>query len=229
MGVEMSLAEVPLIQKRIIAAANRRNVPVVTATEMLESMISKPRPTRAEASDVANAILDGTDAVMLSGETAVGHDPVRAVRYMDRIIRATEAHRGFDAALLRAEDRLHSFPEAACLSAARAARLVQAKAIVTFTRSGASARLISKTRPSVPIYGFSSEVRTVRRLALYWGVTPVRMRFIRDTDGAIAAANRTLVDAGVVRTGDTVVFILGAPLDHQGGTNLMKIHRVGEA
>jgi len=190
-------------------------------------MIGSPRPTRAEASDVANAILDGTDAVMLSGETAAGTYPVEAVEQMDRIVCATEAHAGFDPVTLRSDNRVHSPEETVCLGAARAAHLLRARAIIVFTWSGATARLVSKTRPGVPVYAFTPNRAVRARMALYRGVVPFHHRLIRNPDAVTAAAARFLLRHRLVDRGEALVCILGSPVDEPGNTNLMKIIRAG--
>ena len=229
LGVEMSPEQVPFIQKTIIQQADRFKVPVITATQMLESMIEHPRPTRAEASDVANAILDGTDAVMLSGETAVGRYPVEAVRMMDRIVREAETHLTFPPQRphRRAGDPPASFPDATAEAACRAAADVQAAAIVAFTQSGFTARLISKYRPTVPIIAATFHEHVYRRLCLYWGVTPRRTEFVEDTDQLLEQVDTQLRQEGVIHVGDPLVVLAGRPTAQPGTTNLMRLHRAG--
>ncbi len=225
LGVEIPIPEVPLAQKRCIEAANRAGVPVVTATQMLESMVVAPRPTRAEASDVANAILDGTDAVMLSGETAAGAWPVAAVRVVDAIARAVEA-----SPWLRRPD-LEALPthpgigptvvRAACWAVRESPR-----PLVVWTRSGASAVVASKSRPPGPLFALSPEDDTIARLALAWGVTPIRVPETRGASAMIAAASRTLLEGGHVPPGTEVVILAGrAPT--RGSTNVLTVERVG--
>ncbi|HXF92732.1 MAG TPA: pyruvate kinase [Nitrospiraceae bacterium] len=227
LGVEMGPEAVPVLQKRIIAEANRRRRLVITATQMLESMTHQTRPTRAEASDVANAVFDGTDAVMLSAETAVGRYPVEAVRVMDRIIRAAEE--GVGPALPRRADAGRSdvsFPEALCTAASEAAAAVGASAIVAFSELGMTARLVSKQRPLAPIIAFTPFGTVRRRMALYWGVIPHTMPQIDQTDERVDEAERRLKAEGLVKTGERIVILSGTRIGQPGGTNLMKLHEV---
>ncbi|MFQ5817292.1 MAG: pyruvate kinase [Terriglobia bacterium] len=225
LGVEMSPEKVPAAQKEIIALANKRGIPVITATQMLESMIEKPRPTRAEASDVANAILDGTDAVMLSGETAVGRYPREAVEMMVRIVREAEAaaprwpH--------RRSQQTRSVAETVAESVAVAADQLHMTAIIVFTESGYSARLVSKARPSPPIIAFSPHQEVRRRLALLWGVRPRRLKRVREVDSLTREAERRLREEKLVKRGDVVAFVAGTPLHTRGTTNLLKFHTIG--
>jgi pyruvate kinase len=227
LGVEMALEQVPLVQKNLIAAAARHSVPVITATQMLESMITNPRPTRAEASDVANAIFDGTDAIMLSGETAVGQYPIEAVSMMARIAEATESSRRYREQRDVANAMLqHEAYGNVSLAIARAARSIAATidiaAIVAFTQSGYTARLVSKSRPSVPIYALAYTEETARRVSLYWGVTPMlspHLSHLHELDAHIRELFPKLgyaKDSRVVMTG-------GHPLAAHGPTNFVKI------
>ncbi|MBI2504649.1 MAG: pyruvate kinase [Candidatus Latescibacteria bacterium] len=227
LGVELSPERVPFIQKQIIRQAAQLKVPVITATQMLESMIEHPRPTRAEASDVANAIFDGTDAVMLSGETAAGRYPVEAAAMMARIVREAETHLTFTPERRRREEGTVSFPDAMAEAACRAAAEVKAVAIVAFTQSGFTARLISKHRPTVPVIAFTPHERICRRLGLYWGVLPRYSPFIADTEQMIARADAALLQEGLTQPGDPLVFLAGSPPHQQGTTNLLKLHRAG--
>ena len=229
LGVELPLERVPVLQKRIIEEANRAETPVITATQMLESMTVSPRPTRAEASDVANAIFDGTDAVMLSGETAVGRYPVEAVEMMARIV--DEAERSLlsrPALRRRSGERRLTFPEATAEAACLVAQDLRARAIVAFTQSGATARLISKYRPRCPVIGVTPHDRIVGRMTLYWGVLPRTLGRVVGTDEMIARVDEALLREGVVSRGDTLVIVAGAPLNQRGGTNFMNLHRVGD-
>jgi pyruvate kinase len=227
LGVELPPEKVPAIQKRIIARANALRVPVITATQMLESMTVHPRPTRAEASDVANAVFDGTDALMLSAETASGSFPVESVRMMARIICAAEA--AMDAGGWRrrtpTEETL-GVPEAICESVAHMTAELKLKAIAVFTQSGSSARLISKHRPRVPVYAFSPFLAVLRRTTLYWGVRPVHMHRVHSTDSMVEGAASRLRSLGVVQPGDLVAVIAGTPIARHGTTNLLKVHRI---
>lgn len=227
LGVEMGPEAVPLLQKRIIREANRRRRLVITATQMLESMTHQPKPTRAEASDVANAVFDGTDAVMLSAETAIGSYPVEAVCVMDRIIRA--ADEGTEPMFARqSRDNLSvvSFPEAICTSASSAALAVGASAIVAFSELGTTARLLSKQRPTAPIIAFTPFEPVRQRMALYWGVMPHTMLQIDQTDERVREAERRLKAEGLATTGQRIVILSGTQISQPGGTNLMKLHEV---
>jgi pyruvate kinase len=227
LGVEMGPEAVPVLQKRIIARANRHRRLVITATQMLESMTQNLRPTRAEASDVANAVFDGTDAVMLSGETAIGQHPVEVVRVMDRIVRAAEE--GTEPEFVRRsniEKGTVSFPEAISTSASSAAAAVGANAIVAFSETGLTARLVSKQRPVAPIIAFTAFERIRRLMALYWGVIPHTMQHIEQTDARVDEAERRLKEEGLVKPGERVVILSGTRISQPGGTNLMKLHEV---
>lgn len=225
LGLQLPLEEVPLLQKHIIRAANHRGVPAITATQMLESMVTSPRPTRAEASDVANAVLDGTDAVMLSAETAVGEHPVEAVRVMNRIV--VEAERE-PPARHRETLRLaqaHSMARAA----AQLAEDVRAGAIVVFTRSGYSARLMSAERPRVPVLALTPDGKVASQLALLWGITPVVTGFPVSVEGILARTEETLLAKGLLRAGDTVVVVRWSPRRGSRWDNFVKLHKVGSA
>ena len=226
LGVEMSLEMVPPIQKRLIRRARQRNRFVITATQMLESMIDNANPTRAEVSDVANAIYDGTDAVMLSAETSVGKYPVNAVEYMVRIAEEAERsirQRGFVGLPQSAEPSDSEIVADAVFNAARAA---QVRAIVVFTESGYSARLISRYRPPVEIIAMTPSMDTVRRLLVSYAVTPVLAPNTVTTDEMLSQMDTFLVDRGFLRPGDKVIFVAGQPIGQVGSTNLMKLHRV---
>jgi pyruvate kinase len=226
LGVEMSLEMVPPIQKRLIRRARRKNRFVITATQMLESMIENPNPTRAEVSDVANAIYDGSDAVMLSAETSIGKFPVNAVEYMVRI--AEEAERGLrrrgfvDLPYIAGSSDSDVVADAAY----NAARAAEVQAIVVFTDSGYSARLISRYRPPVKIIAMTASMDTVRRLLVNYGVVPVLAPVTLSTDEMLDQMDTLLVGHGLLRAGDKVVFVAGQPVGRAGSTNLMKLHRV---
>lgn len=227
LGVEMGPEAVPILQKRIIMAANRRRRLVITATQMLESMTHSTRPTRAEASDVANAVFDGTDAVMLSAETAVGSHPVETVQVMDRIIRAAEGEVEPGVIPKRQTDLENlSFPEAICTAAASAAKAVAASAIVAFSERGTTARLISKQRPSAPIIALTPFEPVRQRMALYWGVRPYRVPHVEQTDERVREAERRSKEEGLVRAGEKIVILSGTRVGEPGGTNLIKLHEV---
>ena len=228
LGVEMALERVPPIQKSIIRRARRRGKCVITATQMLESMIEHSTPTRAEVSDVANAIYDGTDAVMLSAETSTGQHPAEAARYMARI--ATEAElsinkRGFQD-LPPSSDPTHA--EIVADAAYHAARAARVRAIVVFTSSGSSARLISRYRPPVCIYAVTPNEVVARQLLVCYGVFPVLAPEVGSTDEMMQQMDRLLIERGYLRPGDVVVFVAGQPIGRAGTTNLMKLHKIGE-
>src|SRR5208283_1167180 len=225
LGVEMPPEQVPLLQKRIIRGCNEAEIPVITATQMLESMIESPQPTRAEASDVANAILDGSDCVMLSGETAVGKYPVQSVAFMAKIAAQTDT-----SLPIRPPDiNIYGTGESMAHAACRAAAELQAKAIVTFTQTGSTALLVSKHKPMVDIIAATPLVRVARKVSLYWGVTPVILKTKKTTDDMIAAVENAMLTQKLIRTGDMIVLTAGVPIGVAGATNMIKIHRVGEA
>ncbi|MBA3917414.1 MAG: pyruvate kinase [Gemmatimonas sp.] len=228
LGVELPFEEVPYAQKHIIATANRMGRPVITATQMLESMIDNPRPTRAEASDVANAILDGTDAVMLSAETAAGHHPRLAVEAMRRIIREIET-RPRPGNLSRSERRAMSgvnTEEAIAAATVAAVRMMDAPLVVVFTKSGFTARIVASHRPSVPILALTDEPRVCRQLSLVWGVVPRLVPTARGYDHMVAMALREALDLNLVTKGDRVLVTAGVPFDVPGTTNLLKVETV---
>lgn len=218
LGVEIPAEKVPIIQKQIISECNRTGKPVITATQMLESMIVHPRPTRAETSDVANAILDGTDAVMLSGETASGRFPVEAVRTMAKIAIDVERVSSPRQILPVAS----GISDAVALSACTAAETLRAKALVVFTQSGSTAALMAKFRPGLPIIALTPEPAIQRRLTLYRGVRSFPIGRMRDTDEQIDSVERMLLERGFSH-GDIVVITMGVPLGSMGSTNLMKV------
>jgi pyruvate kinase len=232
LGVEMPLEDVPIIQKRIIRRCHGTGTPVITATEMLDSMIDARRPTRAEASDVANAVLDGTDAVMLSGETAIGNDPVRVVETMDRIVRQVEASAEYDegreARIPAADD--DSRTEALARSARYLARDVGASAIVAASESGYTARKTAKFRPAVPVVAATPNDRIRRQLALSWGVSPKYSSYRADIDQMMDDAVDAALDAGVAKSGDTLVVLSGMMTELEGTntTNMLKLHVAAE-
>jgi pyruvate kinase len=228
LGVEIPPEEVPIHQKRIIRLCNRAGKPVITATQMLNSMVSHPRPTRAEASDVANAILDGTDAVMLSAETATGTYPVEAVQMMARIARIAEEampHRRW----LDLIGEPAEVTEAISRATVEIAEQIGARAIVTSTMSGYTARMIARHRPSVPILAVTPVPATLRRLALVWGVQPALMPAVRNTDEMLGAASQAALQSGLAQPGDLLVITAGVPFGRPGHTNLLKVHRIEPA
>jgi pyruvate kinase len=227
LGVELAVERVPPIQKHIIARANSLGVPVITATQMLESMVASPRPTRAEASDVANAIFDGTDAVMLSQETAIGQYPVEAVATMNRIAHEAEATPYLAAPPPPAVGGL-DVPATVCRAAVQVATDLGARAIVAFTESGASARYVSRFRPRTPIIGLTTSEAARRRMALYWGVeTTSPLGVGTQVRSLIDQADVRTVKEGLLAPGDLVVVVAGSP-GGRGGTNRVLVHRVGE-
>jgi len=235
LGVELGTEDVPIAQKRIIAAANAAGRVVITATQMLESMIENPRPTRAEASDVANAILDGTDAVMLSGESAVGKFPVETVETMARIADYTEEH-GASSIRRRGDGRRSDHatgpvapgtPITRSLTrvAASVAEELGCRLIVAFTESGITARLVALHRPRVPVVAITHEDRVYRQLALSWGVVPVKSDFVENTDELLAAGEERLKARGLVEKGDTILMLSGHS-HAAAATNMLRVHTV---
>jgi len=226
LGVEMQYEKVPTIQKMIIQKAIAANKPVITATQMLESMHQNPIPTRAEASDVANAIMDGTDAVMLSGETASGRYPVESVKMMSKIATHVEGSQFLRTNIMHKKDPEHIVTQAVAQSAVQILNEVDAKAIIAFSVSGATSKYISKHRPSRRVYAFTPHVKVYNRLSMVWGIAPTLVSKIQDTQKLMDAAERLLVDKGVLKTDDLVVIIIGLALK-SGSTNMIKIHQVG--
>ncbi|HYF94725.1 MAG TPA: pyruvate kinase [Symbiobacteriaceae bacterium] len=230
LGVEVPTEEVPLMQKWMIERCNLMGKPVITATQMLESMVTKPRPTRAEASDVANAIMDGTDAIMLSGETAAGQYPVEAVKTMHTIAQRTENALDYEGILSkkRRAGHLDTVTEAISHATVTTAADLGAAAIVSATRSGFTARMVSKFRPSCPIIAVTSDRAVARKLQLVWGVTTVIKDESHDTDSLIDRAVEGALESGIVKNGDLVVITGGIPVGVQGSTNLIKVHTVAD-
>jgi len=224
LGVEVAPEEVPLIQKALIRKANNKGKIVITATQMLESMKENLRPTRAEATDVANAVLDGTDALMLSAETASGEYPIEAYLMMDRIIRHTEQTEKIASDYIRGNSYAEALADAAC----RASDDIGAKVLVAFTRSGFTALLVSKFRPKIPIIVFTSDHAVMSRLPLYWGVIPKYMRPLVNTDQMFREAEDALLKEKIVKKGDRIVIIASSPFSTKAKTNFMKLHQIGE-
>jgi len=228
LGVEIPAEEVPLVQKIMIEKCNRAGKPVITATQMLDSMQRNPRPTRAEASDVANAIFDGTDAIMLSGETAAGKYPAESVQTMAAIaVRAESALRYREIFQKQASAQQTTVTEAISQAVANSALDLDAGAIITATESGYTARMVSKYRPKAPIVAVTPEEQVLRRLQLVWGVTPVLGRLAGSTDEMFDIAVEGALRSGIVHLGDTVIITAGVPVGRSGTTNLIKIHHIG--
>ncbi len=229
LGVETPAEEVPFHQKHLIRSCNRTGKPVITATQMLQSMMDHPRPTRAEASDVANAILDGTDAVMLSGETAVGNYPVRSTETMATICANAEAHLPNSRLVECADDCSEVITEAISSSAVAIASEVHARAIITATMSGKTARMVARHRPAVPVIAVTPSERTLYRLALVWGVTPVKVGEFKTTDEMVEMMIRAAHQEGLVSWGDRAVLTAGIPFGQGKKTNMLKVHVIGES
>jgi len=225
LGVELPLEQVPLVQKRAIELARRAAKPVIVATQVLESMISAPRPTRAEASDCANAVLDGADAVMLSGETSVGDYPIEAVRTMARIIENTEVHGSDRIAPLNWHPQTRS--GAITHAASEVAETLSVKYLVTFTQTGDSARRVSRLRSSIPMLAFTPVSHVRNTLALSWGVQAYEVPTAEHTDAMVRQVDQTLQANGLAENGDLVVIVSGAPVGVPGTTNSMLVHRIG--
>jgi pyruvate kinase len=251
LGVEVPLDRVPVLQKAIVAAGRRLGKPVIVATQMLESMMTQPRPTRAEASDVANAVFDGADAVMLSGETAAGGFPVEAVATMDRIVRTAERYRWSPAGrggwspqaavegplrpavgetFNRRRDVHIEIPDALCGAAVEVARRLGDGPLVAFSQGGFTARMLARYRPSVPIVVITGDRRTARRMQIVWGVRPLVVRArLRRLDQVVAAVDRELLARRLARPGDTIAILMGDPVGERPLTNLLRVHRVRRA
>ena len=228
LGVEIPLEQIPIIQKMIIRKAYSRGKQIITATQMLDSMIKNPRPTRAEATDVANAIYDGTGAIMLSGETAAGLYPVEAMRTMARIAQVAEAsidyvQRFRDSVPRPSANITNAISHACCTSA----QDLNATAIVTVTKTGFTAKMLSRFRPGCPIIACAPVERVVRQLCLSWGITPLLIEEVTDTDELFERAVDAGIDAGLLHKDDLIVMTAGVPLGISGTTNLMRVHVVG--
>ncbi len=226
LGIEVSPDRVPMMQKMIIRLSNQAGKPVITATQMLDSMIRNPRPTRAEASDVANAILDGTDAIMLSGETAVGKYPIESVETMVRIATETEPYARLGPVSLGSVQ--HSISEAVCYAATDTANMLRASAIIAPTLSGGTARILSRFRAPSPIIAITPNPAVQHQLALFWGVYPLISRRAPDTDTVIEEAVKTATEAGLVHEGETVVITAGTGGHAAGDTDLIKVYRLAK-
>lgn len=227
LGVELPIEEVPLVQKRCIIAARENAKPVIVATQMLDSMINQPSPTRAEATDCANAILDGADALMLSGETSVGKFPIESVATMSRIIAKTEEKALSEVAQLRHNP--HTKSGAITKAAAEVGAVVNARFLVAFTQSGDSARRMSRLRSVIPILALTPEISTAHQLALSWGVEPIVIPPAKHTDEMVKQIDSSLLDTGRASVGEHIVIVAGSPPGIPGSTNAMRVHRIGDA
>jgi pyruvate kinase len=227
LGVEIGVANVPLAQKRIIREALRMHRPVITATQMLESMIERPVPTRAEVSDIANAVLEGTDALMLSAETAVGSHPLEAVSTLAQVALQVE-RAGMTASAVDIPAEEEDTAMAIARAARIAARSIRAGAVAAFTESGRTARLVSSQRPTRRLFGFTDNDATLRRMKFFWGITPLRIRHASTTEAMVAEAEALLLQRGLMRRGERLVVVCGE-VSHAGATNTVKIHTMGDA
>src|SRR4051794_4148054 len=227
LGVELPLEDVPLVQRRAVALSRRAAKPGIVATQMLESMITASRPTRAEASDVANAVLDGTDALMLSGETSVGAYPIEAVQTMARIAAKIEDNALGDVSPLGGAPRTKG--GAITRAAAEVGETLGARYLVAFTQSGDSARRMSRLRSRIPLLAFTPEAAVRSQLALSWGVETFLTPFVTHTDEMVLQVDRLLLEAGRAQPGDLVVIVAGSPPGTVGSTNAMRVHRIGDA
>ena len=227
LGVEMPLEDVPFLQKHVVEVARRNAKPVVVATQMLESMISAPRPTRAEASDVANAVLDGADAVMLSGETSVGEYPIETVETMARIIESTEDHGLSRMAAIHWEP--HTRGGIIAKAAAEIAERLGAKFLVAFSQSGDTARRLSRYRSEIPLLAFTPEPVVRSQLAMTWGIETFLGERVDHTDEMVMQVDKALLDIGRCKEGDEVVIVAGSPPGIPGSTNALRVHRMGDA
>ncbi|MCX7904231.1 MAG: pyruvate kinase [Caloramator sp.] len=229
LGVEIPAEDVPLVQKMLIEKANKAGKPVITATQMLDSMIRNPRPTRAEVTDVANAIFDGTDAIMLSGETANGKYPLEAVKTMAKIAEKAETALNYDMLLeKKAKQRLNTVPDAISLATVTAAAELNASAIITATQSGHTARMVSKYRPKCQIIAATPYDDVARKLSIVWGVYPIIASKMESADAVIDLSVKEALNKGLVSKGDLVVIAAGVPVGYAGTTNMMKVSIVGD-
>jgi pyruvate kinase len=229
LGVEIPPEEVPAIQKDIIRRANMRGLPVIVATQMLNSMIEHPRPTRAEASDVANAIFDNTDAVMLSGESASGRYPIESVEMMERIVLAAESAMRQSFPKIGTGEPMKipaEFPDVTCGVACRAARESGASLIIAFTLTGTTARLLSRYRPQVPIIAFSPNQEVRRRLSLLWGVMPRVLEPVQEQEEMVRRVEEELLARGLAKRGERIVIVFGAPVGQPGRINSLRLHTI---
>lgn len=227
LGVELPLEQVPLVQKRAVELARRWAKPVIVATQMLESMISASRPTRAEASDVANAVLDGADALMLSGETSVGEYPLETVQTMARIIESTEEN-GLER-IPELGTKPHTHSGAVVRAALEIAELLGSKYVCVFTESGDTLRRVSRLRSRIPVLAFSPNEEVRRKLSLIWGATTYRVDKVTHTDQMVKQVDEIMLESGKCRVGDEVIIVAGSPPGIPGSTNALRVHRVGDA
>lgn len=225
LGVEIPIEDVPIVQKSIIKKCNALGKPVIVATQMLDSMIRNPRPTRAESNDVANAVLDGSDAVMLSGETAVGRYPVEAVSVMKKLVLRAEEYVTCSATGVRVQNR-RATTDAVSRAAAEIANMLNASAVLSLTRSGATARMVSKYRPNCPIVAVTPSREVWRGLTLVWGVYPILSEFTKDVYGSFVNAVRSALKLGYIKRGDTAVITSGIPFGVPGSTNFIQVYTV---
>lgn len=227
LGVEIAPEELPFIQKQIIKKCNEQFKPVITATQMLDSMIRNPRPTRAEASDVANSIYDGTDAIMLSGETAMGKHPIESIKMMVKIAQETELHLDYDAILkTRKNYKESNISVAVAYSAVTTALSIEAKLIIASSFSGFTTRIVSKLRPEARVIGLSPLKRTLRKMQLFWGVIPVETSEINSTDNLLAEAVKSVKKSGYVEKDDLIVLTAGVPTGKTKLTNMIKVDKI---
>lgn len=229
MGVEIPIENVPLIQKMIIKKCNKKGKVVITATQMLDSMIHNSRPTRAEASDICNAIFDGTDAIMLSGESASGKYPLEAAKTMAKIAKRSEEHLDYDYFLRRLKDLSEdssAFADAISYCASKTSKKVCAKAIVAATKTGSTASLLSKYKPNCPIIAITPNENTLRSLALNFGVIPIKCNDFNNTEEIIQKSRNTVKDLGIAKEGDTILIATGFPSSNSCGTNMLKIEKI---
>jgi len=225
LGIEVNIERVPVLQKKMIRTANLLGVPVITATQMLESMIDHHLPTRAEATDVANAVYDGTDMVMLSGETSVGEDPVNVVATMRNIVRQAEAFPKAYSTFSSSVTKEHkTVAETVCRLAALTTEEARVRAVWVYTQSGDTARIVSKYKPRVPIYGFTPDDTMLNRMAVLWGVRPISAPYFSTTDSCVQWMNDRALEQGWHQPGELVAVVVGSPIPKQNPTNLLKLH-----
>ena len=227
LGVEIPTEDIPIVQKQMIKKCNALGKPVITATQMLDSMIRNPRPTRAEVTDVANAIYDGTDAIMLSGESASGQYPIEAANTMSKIAKETELHLDYNYLNQRLkEPAMYDFAEAISYSTCRTSNVLNAKAIVAATNSGATAKLVSKYKPKCPIIAITPHEEVMRGLSLNFGVYPVLCQEFATTDDILNESKKIVAELNLADKGDDIIVAAGMPTNYTGGTNMLKIEKL---